>query len=122
MARAYCVALCLLPAAFAMHLPAATWQQRDLRLVHHHATTHRLRPARLQMIDPSLATDAAALNAAIGPPPDPHTLANIIPDMFNTAVIAAVGLAGAYVTQVRLERHDMACAQHLITPAFTHAK
>mmetsp|Transcript_65039 Transcript_65039/g.171626 ORF Transcript_65039/g.171626 Transcript_65039/m.171626 type:complete len:105 (+) Transcript_65039:2-316(+) len=30
---------------------------------------------------------------------DPHTLATLIPDLFQTTAIAAFGLAGAYVTQ-----------------------
>ena len=59
------------------------------------------------MVDPALMADASAtlLPALVGSPMaidphyDPHTLSNLGPDIFNTCVVAAVGLMGAYVTQ-----------------------
>ena len=68
------------------------------------AASHR--PA-VQMVDPALMADASAMllpalvgsPMAIDPNYDPHTLSNLGPDIFNTCVLATVGLMGAYVTQ-----------------------
>jgi hypothetical protein len=62
-----------------------------------------LRPTRtaVVMLDASLAavaTGSAELPSYVYN--DPHTLANIVPDMFNSAAVAALGLMGAYVTRV----------------------
>ena len=62
------------------------------------------------MMDISLAADASLTADAIISgsnalpsymPYDPHTLDNLVPDMFNTAMVAGLGLMGAYVTRVR---------------------
>ena len=58
------------------------------------------------MLDVSVAADAAALSSTTAQTlptyvyNDPHTLANLGPDMFNSAMVAALGLMGAYVTRV----------------------
>lgn len=55
-------------------------------------------------IDASLAADAVITSASQLPtyvvPEDPHTLANLGPDLLNTAMVSLLGLVGAYVTQV----------------------
>ena len=61
----------------------------------------RRQPVRIAMVDSASVADA--INS-LANPPDPHTLDNLVPDMINTAFIAALGLAGAYVTQVRARR------------------
>jgi len=54
-------------------------------------------------IDASLAADAVITSASQLPtyvvPEDPHTLANLGPDLLNTAMVSLLGLVGAYVTQ-----------------------
>jgi hypothetical protein len=55
------------------------------------------------MLDPSLAADAsAAIVPSLDPTSpvyDPHTLSNLGSDLWQTAIVAWVGLMGAYVTQ-----------------------
>ena len=67
------------------------------------------RTAPLRLLDASLAADAVlsaggALPIPVYVPANPHTLDNLIPDMFNTAMVAGLGLMGAYVTKVRCTR------------------
>eukprot|EP00900_Chrysochromulina_parva_P012847 jgi/Chrpa1/21563/Chrysochromulina_OHIO_Genome00011104-RA len=56
------------------------------------------------MLDASLAADAIVSSSSVLPVYVPsdfgHSLDNLVPDMFNTAMIAGLGLMGAYVTQV----------------------
>ena len=59
------------------------------------------------MVDPALVAESSSTilpaligaPAAIDPHYDPHTLSNLVPDIFNTCLLATVGLMGAYVTQ-----------------------
>lgn len=71
-------------------------------------TATHLRPrARIDMLDAAIVADAAQClsdtcgGAMTGPMAntDPHTMANLLPDLLHTTVISAVGLAGAYVTR-----------------------
>lgn len=63
------------------------------------------RGSGVHMLDASLAADAIVSSSSMLPVYVPsdfgHTLDNLVPDMFNTAMIAGFGLMGAYVTQVR---------------------
>ena len=58
------------------------------------------------MIDPSAVTDAAASIVPVAEsglweaPWDSHTLSSLWDDEFHTLIYAALGLVGAYVTQV----------------------
>ena len=92
------VILLLSPASALVASPAALPRSRGLTALRRNA---------VQMVDPALMADASAtlLPALVGSPMaidphyDPHTLSNLGPDIFNTCVVAAVGLMGAYVTQ-----------------------
>ena len=56
-----------------------------------------------RMLDASLAADTVVSGSSALPTyvfHNPHTLDNLLPDMFNTAMVAGLGLMGAYVTQV----------------------
>ena len=63
--------------------------------------------ADIRMVDPALVAESSSTilpaligaPAAIDPHYDPHTLSNLVPDIFNTCLLATVGLMGAYVTQ-----------------------
>jgi hypothetical protein len=65
------------------------------------------RSGHIRMVDPALVAESstALLPALVGAPAaidphyDPHTMANLVPDLFNTCLLATVGLLGAYVTQ-----------------------
>ena len=72
------------------------------------AGRHFLRSTSISLVDSAAVQtvmDAVPLVPLVGNPMvtdphwDPHTLENLGPDLFNTCVVAAVGLMGAYVTQ-----------------------
>ena len=46
------------------------------------------------------ASGSGELSNYFIPPENPHTLTNLVPDLFNTVMVATLGLMGAYVTQV----------------------
>lgn len=70
-----------------------------------HEISSAERSSGARMLDASLAADAIVSSSSVLPVYVPsdfgHTLDNLVPDMFNTAMIAGLGLMGAYVTQVR---------------------
>ena len=68
--------------------------------------------AAATMLDPSIVADAAtsaadsvsavgSLSNGVLPAEQGHGLANLGADLLNTAMVATLGLMGAYVTQVR---------------------
>jgi len=69
-----------------------------------HEISSAERGSGARMLDASLAADAIVSSSSVLPVYVPsdfgHSLDNLVPDMFNTAMIAGLGLMGAYVTQV----------------------
>ncbi|KAL1522101.1 hypothetical protein AB1Y20_021744 [Prymnesium parvum] len=63
-----------------------------------HATPLRRAPPPRSAVRMDVAILADAAGSAIREQ-DPHTLANLLPDLLHTTMVAAFGLAGAYVTQ-----------------------
>ena len=97
--------LLLLVVASASALQQLGSTTRGMIMAHHRG--HIARAAAIRMLDPSLAADtSAAISTSLDPTSptyDPHVLSNLGSDLWQTAIVAWVGLMGAYVTQVR---HD----------------
>ena len=102
--RVMMACMALLPASYVVMQPSHLATQA---LLHPATTVHARSGPGILMVDPALVAESstALLPALVGAPAaidphyDPHTMANLVPDLFNTCLLATVGLLGAYVTQ-----------------------